>query len=246
MRVEPHAERAGEAAKEQIVREFLPFIRYTASRLRWRLPPGWSEEDLVSAGVVGLLDALGRFREGTVKLKTYAEHRIRGAMLDELRAADTLPRTVRERVNAMKAACGRLERELGRPPEEAEVARVLGVTLDAYHKTLRECGAGFQLRFEDFDGAGIADGAGGLLENLPDAEGRDPLSLAEVSNLKDLLAEAIAGLPEKERLVLSLYYWDELTMKEIGKVLDVSEGRVCQLHGQALLRCKARLGGRSA
>jgi RNA polymerase sigma factor for flagellar operon FliA len=108
--------------KEGIVRDFLPFIRYTARRLNWRLGPGMAEDDLVSAGVVGLLDALRRFREGTVKLKTYAEHRIKGAMLDELRAADTLPRNVRDRVNAMKGAHAKLEHLLGRLPEEFEVS----------------------------------------------------------------------------------------------------------------------------
>ena len=105
---------------EHVVLDFLPFIRYTARRLSWRLPPSVSEEDLVSVGVVGLLDALSRFREGTVKLKTYAEHRIKGAMLDELRATDMLPRGVRDRVNAMKSAHGMLERKLGRLPEDSE------------------------------------------------------------------------------------------------------------------------------
>jgi RNA polymerase sigma factor for flagellar operon FliA len=235
---------AGEGgdAKERVVQEFLPFIRYTARRLSWRLSPGLSEEDLISAGVVGLLDALGRFREGTVKLKTYVEYRIKGAMLDELRAADTIPRTVRDRVNALKSAHGRLEQTLGRLPEDTEVARALGVTLEAYYKTLREGGAALHLRFEDFGSRRPDEGGGGLLENLPDAEGKDPLSIVEGASLRDLLAKVIADLPEKERLVLSLYYWDELTMKEIGKALGLTEGRVCQLHGQALLRCKARFG----
>lgn len=228
--------------KESVIREFLPFIRYTARRLGWRLPPGMSEDDLVSAGVVGLLDALKRFREGTVKLKTYAEHRIKGAMLDELRAADTLPRNVRDRVNAMKSAHTRLEHLLGRFPEDFEVAAALGVTLEEYHKILRENGSALHLRYEDFTGRGGDDGPDGLLESIPDAEGRDPLSLLEKSNMKELLSGVIREIPEKERLVLSLYYWDELTMKEIGKVLGLTEGRVSQLHGQALLRCKSRFG----
>ena len=225
---------------EQVVLDFLPFIRYTARRLSWRLPPSISEEDLVGAGVVGLLDALRRFREGTVKLKTYAEHRIKGAMLDELRAADTLPRGVRDRVNAMKSAHRMLERKFGRMPEDSEVAETLGVSLDDYHKTLRESGAGLQIRFEDFGPRMDKDGFGDLLQNLPDAEGKDPMSIAERGNLRELLAEAVAELPERERLVLSLYYRDELTMKEIGKAIGLTEGRVCQIHGQALLRCKAR------
>lgn len=231
--------------KERIIRDFLPFIRFTARRLAWRLPPGISEEDLVSAGVVGLLDALQRFRPGTVKLKTYAEHRIRGAMLDELRAADTLPRNVRDRVNAMKSAHTRLEHALGRLPEDHEVAAAIGASPEEYHKILRDSGAALHLRFEDFTGRGGEDGGGGLLENLPDTEGKDPLSQLEKSGMQELLAGVIREIPEKERMVLSLYYWDELTMKEIGKVLGLTEGRVSQLHGQALLRCKSRVGARA-
>lgn len=225
---------------EQVVLEFLPFIRYTARRLSWRLPPSILEEDLVSVGVVGLLDALTRFREGTVKLKTYAEHRIKGAMLDELRTADILPRGVRDRVNAMKSAHSMLEGKLGRLPEDFEVAEALGVPLDEYHKTLRESGAALQIRFEDFGGRTDEGGYGDILQSLPDPGGKDPLSLAERGNLREHLAKVIAELPERERLILSLYYRDELTMKEIGKALGLTEGRVCQIHGQALLRCKAR------
>jgi RNA polymerase sigma factor FliA len=241
MNAATYAEALDDDQKEQVIRDFLPFIRYSARRLSWRLPPGLSEDDLVSSGVVGLLDAMQRFREGTVKLKTYAEHRIRGAMLDELRAADMLPRNVRDRVNAMKSAHGKLEHVLGRLPDEEEVAAALGIPLPEYHKILRESGAGLHLRFEDF-GARGSDGRDGLLENLPDEDGRDPLTLLEGANLKQLLAQVIEEIPEKERLVLSLYYWDELTMKEIGKVLGLTEGRVSQLHGQAILRCKSRFG----
>jgi len=225
---------------EQVVLDFLPFIRYTARRLSWRLPPSISEEDLVSVGVVGLLDALRRFREGTVKLKTFAEHRIKGAMLDELRTADILPRGARDRVNAMKSAHGMLERTLGRLPEDSEVAEALGVSLDDYHKTLRESGAALQIRFEDFGPRKDEDGFGDLLQNFPDVEGKDPLSLAERREIRTQLAKVVAELPEKEQLVLSLYYREELTMKEIGKAIGLTEGRVCQIHGQALLRCKAR------
>jgi RNA polymerase sigma factor for flagellar operon FliA len=232
-----------EGTKERVVQEFLPFIRYTARRLSWRLPPGLSEEDLVSAGVEGLLDAFRKFRDGSAKLKTYAEYRIKGSMLDEIRAADTLPRTVRDRVNALKSAHRALERKLRRPPEDEEVAAALCVPLEEYHKTLRECGAALQLRFEDFEPRRDEDGSGGFLQNYPDAEGKDPLSIAEKGDLIEHLSKAIEELPERERLVLSLYYRDELTMKEIGRTLGVSEGRVCQLHGQALVRCKARLGG---
>jgi RNA polymerase sigma factor for flagellar operon FliA len=246
MKTAVRADAAEGDRKEQIIRDFLPFIRFTARRLAWRLPPGVSEDDLISAGVVGLLDALQRFQPGSVKLKTYAEHRIRGAMLDELRAADNLPRNVRDRVNAMKSAHTKLEHALGRLPEDHEVAEAIGVSREEYHRILRDSGAGRHLRFEDLTGRGGDDGPEGFLESVPDADGKDPLSQLERSSMQEMLAGVIREIPEKERLVLSLYYWDELTMKEIGKVLGLTEGRVSQLHGQALLRCKSRFGIRPA
>jgi len=229
-----------DAGKERIVREFLPFIRYTASRFRWRLTPEMSEDDLISAGVVGLLDSLRRFKPGMVQLKTYAEHRIRGAMLDALRSADALPRNVRERVNSMKSAYTKLQHKLGRVPEDFEVAQALGVSIDEYHKTLLESGGALHLSLEDFSGGSGDEDGSSLLDAIPDTEDANPQVIAERSNMQQLLADVLQELPEKERLVLSLYYWDELTMKEIGKVLELSEGRVSQLHAQALLRCKSR------
>ncbi len=225
--------------RERIIRDFMPYIAYTARRLSWRLPPGLSEDDLVSTGVIGLLDAVAKYRPGQAKLKTYAEYRIKGAMLDELRAADNLPRTVRNRINALKSVHARLEQELGRTPEDDEAARALGISIDEYRKTLVDNGSGMTLRFGDLDARG--DGDRDFLETLPDPAAKDPLDVIEREDRRQVLAGAIEALPEKEKLVLSLYYWDELTMKEIGKVLGLTEGRVCQLHGQAILRCKARL-----
>ncbi len=227
--------------RERIIREFMPYIRYTARRFAWRLPPALSEDDLVSVGVIGLLDAMRKFRAGEVKLKTYAEYRIKGAMLDEVRAADTLPRTVRERVNALKCAEARLEQRLGRVPDDGEVAEALGVSIDEYHKVLLDSASGLTLHFGDFDARGDGQGERDFLESVPDPAAKDPLALLESVSRRDALAGVVDELPEKEKLVLSLYYRDELTMKEIGKVLGLTEGRVCQLHGQAIVRCKARL-----
>ena len=225
--------------REQIIREFMPYIKYTARRLSWRLPPGLSEDDLVSTGVMGLLEALRKFKVGQVKLKTYAEYRIKGAMLDELRSADNLPRSVRNRVNALKSVHRSLEQKLGRAPEDNEVAKALGISIDDYHKTLLENGSGMTLRFGDFEGRD--DGAPSFIESIPDPAGKDPLALLESENRRRILAAVIEELPDREKLVLSMYYWDELTMREIGKVLGLTEGRVCQIHSQAVLRCKVRL-----
>lgn len=234
-------ERLSEEEKERIINDFLPFIKYTAQRLKWRTPPQLDVEDLISVGLMGLLDALGKFEEGRVKLKTYAEYRIKGAMLDELRSVEWLPRSARKRVDELGAAHARLQKKLGRMPEAEEVAGELGISLDQYFKTLQESSEAVSLRFEDFPGTRTAGKSLDVMECIPDPGASDPLEVLEKNRRKEHLAALIDGLPEKERLALSLYYWEELTMKEIGKVLDLTESRVCQLHGQSLLRLKAML-----
>lgn len=229
--------------KEEAIREFLPFIRYTARRLAFRLPPGLSEEDLMSAGVVGLLDAMTRFRRGQVKLKTYAEHRVRGAMLDALRAADVVPRSVRDRIHVMESARRDLERRLGRAPGEDEIAQALGLSLEEYGRLLGECGFALSLRSGDIRGGRRPDAEPVSVEDLADPNGCDPLSVVESKDRRRILARIIDGLPEKEKLVLSLYYWDEMTMREIGKIMGLTEGRVCQFHGQAIMKVRSDLAG---
>ncbi|MBI5849246.1 MAG: FliA/WhiG family RNA polymerase sigma factor [Nitrospirae bacterium] len=228
-----------EEDKEKIIRDFLPFVKYTASRLSWRLPPQLTIDDLISTGLMGLLDALERFEPGRVKLKTYAEFRIKGAMLDELRAMDWVPRSTKKKISDIRNANSRLERELGREPEDEEVAAILELELDEYYGTLQEASGSISLRFEDFEenaGEGL-----NIMECIADEREKSPLALLEESDQKKVLARFITQLPEKEKLLLSLYYWDELTMKEIGKVMNLTEGRVCQLHTQALIRLKAKV-----
>ena len=225
--------------KERIIKEFLPFVKYTASRLAWRLPPQLTIDDLISTGLMGLLDALERFEPGRVKLKTYAEFRIKGAMLDELRAMDWVPRSAKKKISEIKTAHCRLERELGREPDDEEVAEMLEIGLDEYYGTLQEASNSVSLRFEDFEeysGEGL-----NIMECLSDEKQKSPLALLEDADQKRVLARFISELPEKEKLLLSLYYWDELTMKEIGRVMNLTEGRVCQLHTQALIRLKAKV-----
>jgi len=229
----------GEDEKERIIKEFLPYIKFTAQRMQWRLPPQLTVDDLVSAGLMGLLDAIEKFEPGRVKLKTYAEKRIKGSMLDEIRAADWLPRSAKKRVDDMKGTHTRLQAELGREPEDEEVAEALGVSLDDFYATMQEARGAMAIRFEDF-----SEGSEGLniMETICDPEALSPLGELLKTDMKRRIADQIRKLPEKERLVLSLYYWDELTMKEIGQVLDLTESRVCQLHGKALLKLKAVLG----
>lgn len=229
----------GEDEKERIIKEFLPFVKYTAQRMQWRLPPQLTVDDLISVGLMGLLDAIEKFEPGRVKLKTYAEKRIKGAMLDELRSADWLPRSAKKRVDDLKGTHSRLQAELGREPEDDEVADALGITLEDFYATMQEARGAMAVRFEDFseNNEGI-----NIMETISDPEAKDPLGTLLVSDMKQRIAEQIGVLPEKERLVLSLYYWDELTMKEIGQVLELTESRVCQLHSKALLKLKVAMG----
>ena len=227
-----------EEDKEKIIRDFLPFVKYTAQRLSWRLPPQLTVDDLISTGLMGLLEALEKF-DGRVKLKTYAEFRIKGAMLDELRAMDWLPRSTKKRISEIRNAHSTLEMELGRGPEAEEVAELLAIGLEEYYGTLQEAHGAVSLRFEDFEeksGEGL-----NIMECIADEREKSPLALLEEADRKKVLARFITELSAKEKLLLSLYYWDELTMKEIGKVMKLTEGRVCQLHTQALIRLKAKV-----
>jgi RNA polymerase sigma factor for flagellar operon FliA len=205
------------------------------------LPPQLSINDLISVGIVGLLDALQRYEEGRVKLSTFVEHRIRGAMLDELRAQSWMPRSTKKKVDSIRKAHQQMEQELGRPPEDWEVTKKLGLSLDEYHRTLQDAHNAVTFSFEDFTMHADDDGEMDVKVCLPDPDAKTPLDILEENSEKDRLAALIGVLPEKGQLVLSLYYWGGLTMKGIGKVLGVTEGRVCQLHNQALVRLKARL-----
>ena len=230
-----------EEEKEEVIKEFLPLIKYTAARLAWRLPPSLTIDDLVCVGLMGLMDALEKFEQGRSKLKTYAEFRIKGAMLDELRAMDWVPRSLKKRITAVKEAHGELERELGRAPEDEEVAGAMNISLDEYYKTLSDANGSVSLRFEDFDANGGREGGTDIMECIPDVRAESPFGLVETREQKEMLARLIGELAGKEQLLLSLYYWEEMTMKEIGKVMNLTEGRVCQIHTQALIRLKAKL-----
>jgi len=227
--------------KEKIIRDFLPVVRYTAYRLSWRLPPQLSVDDLISVGLNGLFDALERFEQGKVKLKTYAQYRIKGAMLDELRAVEWIPRSRKKKINILKETHKKLEKELKRFPEDEEVAAALEISLDEYYHILEESKGGITLKFEDYET--LSDGHPiNLMDNIEDPNEKNPYNLLAEMDQKKEMARLIDELPEKEKMVLSLYYWEELTMKEVGVVLGLTESRVCQLHNQALIRLKNKMG----
>lgn len=230
-----------EEKKEEIIKEFLPYIKYTAYRLSWKLPPHVTIDDLISVGLMGLMDALERFEPGKVKLKTYAELRIKGAMIDELRATAWIPRSMRKKIDEINNARIKLERRHGRMPDDVEVAKSLKMSLDDYFKILQYATSSNPLRLEDFKNNKYSDSDLNISECIADPKAKSPLNILEEKDNQEQLAELIETLPKKEKLVLSLYYWEELTMQEIGKILNITESRVCQIHSQALIKLKAKL-----
>lgn len=230
-----------EEKREEIIKEFLPYIKYTAYRLSWKLPPHVTTEDLISVGLMGLMDALDRFEPGKVKLKTYAELRIKGSMIDELRATAWIPRSMRKKIEVINKARLKLEKKYGRMPEDVEVAKSLKMPLDEYFKILQYATSSNPVRLEDFRNTKYADSDLNITECIADPKAKSPLSILEEKDTKEKLVELIDTLPRKEKTVLALYYYEELTMQEIGKVLNITESRVCQIHSQALSKLKTRI-----
>jgi len=224
---------------ERII-EHLPLVKQIAQRVYERIPKGLVQfEDLLQAGLVGLIEAVKRYdpKRG-VGFESFAQFRIKGAILDELRAYDLLPRPLRKKVKALEDAYLRLEKELGRVPSLEELASELGLSLEALEEEFRRF---FFLKVVSFDGLLEDFSREKLEEMLMDSSSKDPLELLGLSELRDHLAEAIEELPERHKLVLSLYYFEELTMKEIALVLGISEGRVSQIHSEAILALRAKL-----
>ncbi len=230
-----------EEKKEEIIKEFLPYIKYTAYRLSWKLPPHITNDDLISVGLMGLMDAVSRFEPGRVKLKTYAELRIKGAMIDELRATAWVPRSMRKKISVINEARSKLERENRRKPDDIEVAKSLNMPLNEYYKTLQYATSSNLLRLEDFKNNKYSNADLSITDCIADPKAKSPLSILEEKDMKGYLTELIDTLPEKEKIVLSLYYYEELTMQEIGKVLSITESRVCQIHSQSIIKLKSKL-----
>ena len=226
---------------DQMIKEFAGTIKYHAMRYAHRLPPELGVEDLISVGLHSLVESARRFDPSRgLKFKTMAEHRIRGAMLDEIRSMDWVPRSVREKQADVQMARESLERELGRHPEDAELAARLGLSLEDLETLLWEIDPHPVLSLDEVFGPDESEGES-LGDHLPGPKGDDPLSRLLQGEALDALAGALDALPEKQRLVLTLYYYEELTMKEVAQVLDVSESRVSQIHSQALRGIRALL-----
>ncbi len=228
--------------RERLILEHLPQVRLIARRIHERLPESVSLEDLISTGIVGLIQAIDNFdpRHG-VKLKTYAEYKIRGAILDSLRGLDWAPRQQRRKAKQIEAAIDRLEQRWQRTPTEEEIAEELGLSIEDYREWLvdvRGVNLGsFELANSDEDGRD-------LLAFISDGEENWPSTLVERAELERLLAEAIERMPAIERTILSLYYHEELTLREAAKVVKLHESRVSQLKSQAILRLRSYMRSR--
>ena len=228
--------------REEVIKRYSPMIKYVANRIAMRLPPHIEVDDLISVGVLGLMDAISKYDSSRgAKFKTYAEFRVRGAILDELRAMDWVPRSIRQKASNVDKVVQSLQAKLSRSPEDEEVAKEMGLSLDQFHDTLNETKSIPIFSLEDL---GIAKESGeqqSLLDCLAGKADADPQTQIRLIELKEIIAKAIDALPEKERLMVSLYYYEELTMKEIGAVLEITESRVSQIHSKAVYRLRTKL-----
>jgi len=230
------------AQRDQLIIEHLPQIKYIAQRISTKLPSHVELNDLVSAGVLGLLDAIAKFDVSRgVKFKTYAELRIKGAILDSLRNLDWAPRSLRKKSKDLEKVYRDLEQRLGRPANDKEVCDEMEISLEEYYELIDQI-KGLNLgSFQELAPHDDEKNSEPLVRYVPDAPQMDPFFVFHRSEVRNILGGAIDTLPKKERLVVSLYYYDELTMKEIGKVLGVNESRVSQLHTKAMLRLRNKL-----
>lgn len=228
----------GVLAKDQLAQRYAPLVKRIAYHMMAKLPASVEVDDLVQNGMIGLLDAMDRYEDGLgAQFETYAVQRIRGAMLDGLRENDWLPRSARREMRKVDAAIQRLEHENGRPPSESELAGALDMSLADYQKLLLEA-RGHQLVYLEDLGDGEGDD---FLERHGPVGEADPLEQLEDAGTRRQLVAAIEALPEREKLMMALYYEQDLNLREIGEVMGVTESRVCQLHSQAISRLRAAM-----
>jgi len=232
-----------ERARERLVVAYSPLVKYVAGRMASGLPSHVEEGDLISYGLIGLIGSIERYDlEREIKFETYAVSRIKGAIIDELRSLDWVPRSVRAKARDVEKLHSELENKLGRAPSEEEMAGKLGVSVDDFRNTLLEIANSSVLALDDLWTVADADGGQvSLLDTIRDPHAVDPEAAIDTVELKDRLAEAIESLPDRERLVIALYYYETLTLREIGEVLGVTESRVSQLHTKAVLGMRSHL-----
>jgi len=232
----------GKADKNSLLTEHMPLVKRLAHQMKAKLPPSVEVDDLVQAGMMGLLDAINRYEENHgAQFETYAVLRIRGAMLDELRSSDWMPRSTRANMRKVESAMAALQQQLGRPPSESEVAKSLKLSLADYQDLLGDSGGHQLVYYEDFHDE---DGNDSFLDRYA-VDDDDPLKSLLDTDFRQTVIDAIDALPPREKMLMGLYYEEELNLKEIGAVMGVSESRVSQLHTQAVARLRTYLRERS-
>ena len=239
-----YKEDGDEKARERLVVAYSPLVKFIAGRMASGLPSHVEESDLISYGLLGLIGAIERFEpERDIKFETFAVARVKGAIIDELRSLDWVPRSVRARAREIEKAHAALEATLGRAPTDEEMAEKLAMTVEEFRDALLQIANSSVLALDDL--WTFADPEGGsqvsVLDTIQDPDAIDPHDEAQTSEVKDRLADAIESLPERERLVIALYYYENLTLREIGEVLGVTESRVSQLHTKAVIGLRSRL-----
>lgn len=229
------------ADKDKLILEYAPLIKFIAQKIAVRLPSNIELDDLISSGVIGLMDAIDKYdstRDN--KFKTYAEFRIRGAILDELRAQDWVPRSIRDKAKLLDKTLVQLEVDLGRVATDDEVSKALNMSIEEYHDLINQVRPVSLLSIDEAQTFSNVDKKS-ILNILEGTKLNNPYNQLNVKTIKNVVTQAIEELPERQRLVLSLYYYEDLNLKEIGKVLRVTESRVSQLHAQAVTRLRAKL-----
>jgi RNA polymerase sigma factor for flagellar operon FliA len=233
-----------QALRDRLILTYAPLVKYVAGRLGSGLPAHIDDGDLVSYGLLGLISAIDRFDpERDIKFETYAIARIRGAIIDELRALDWVPRSVRARARQIERAIGELEAKLGRAPTDEEIAAKVGITVEELEDSLTDISRSSIAALDELWSVSGEGDQVSLLDTLEDPGSAKPSEALDEAEVKETLADAISRLPEREKIVVTLYYYEELTLREIGEVLGVTESRVSQLHTKAVLRLKSRLTG---
>ena len=240
-----YKEDADQGARERLVLAYAPLVKYVAGRMSSGLPAHVEEADLISYGLLGLISAIERFDPGReIRFETFAITRIKGSIIDELRSLDWVPRSVRARAREIERANAKLEHQLHRAPNDREMADALDMSIDEFQDSLVKISNSSVVALDEL--WTVSDASGdtvSLLDTIQDPAGVDPAQEMDLTDMRDRLADAIARLPEREKLVVALYYYENLTLREIGEVLGVTESRVSQLHTKAVLRLKSRLQG---
>lgn len=230
-------------AREQLILHYIYLVKYLVGRMAISLKGYFEVDDLISAGIYGLINAVDRFNPGRgIKFETFALARIKGAIIDWLRSLDWIPQSVRTKAKKVEKALSELEQKLGRPPEDPELAEYLGIDVKNLNRLLHEIAPLTLFSLDEFWCSTVREREGLSPEELiPDTNAVDPVEHLEFEEIKRTLADAIERLPEREKLVISLYYYEGLTLKEIGQVMGLSESRISQLHTKAILRLRGRL-----